>query len=99
MPTTSPATNGGTNGGARGDYRILIMGVGSIGSVVGGMLTRAGHDVTLLDQWPPPDASHVGWRPRWAFPGRPLTLHGRVDLVLGRPGHGHRIAGFLPAHP
>src|SRR5256712_5068439 len=33
-------------------YRIGIIGVGAIGSVVGGMLTRAGHDVTLIDQWP-----------------------------------------------
>jgi 2-dehydropantoate 2-reductase len=32
--------------------RIGIMGVGSIGSVVGGLLTKAGHDVTLIDQWP-----------------------------------------------
>jgi 2-dehydropantoate 2-reductase len=32
--------------------RIGIVGAGAIGSVVGGMLTRAGHDVTLLDQWP-----------------------------------------------
>lgn len=32
--------------------RIGIMGVGAIGSVVGGMLTKAGHDVTLIDQWP-----------------------------------------------
>ncbi|MBI3824973.1 MAG: ketopantoate reductase family protein [Candidatus Rokubacteria bacterium] len=32
--------------------RIGIIGSGAIGSVVGGMLTRAGHDVTLIDQWP-----------------------------------------------
>ena len=32
--------------------RIGIMGAGAIGSVVGGMLTHAGHDVTLHDQWP-----------------------------------------------
>jgi 2-dehydropantoate 2-reductase len=32
--------------------RIGIMGAGAIGSVVGGLLTEAGHDVTLLDQWP-----------------------------------------------
>jgi 2-dehydropantoate 2-reductase len=32
--------------------RIGIMGVGAIGSVVGGLLTKAGHDVTLIDQWP-----------------------------------------------
>jgi 2-dehydropantoate 2-reductase len=32
--------------------RIGIMGAGAIGSVVGGMLARAGRDVTLIDQWP-----------------------------------------------
>ena len=35
--------------------RIGIIGAGAIGSVVGGMLTKAGHDVTLIDQW----AEHV----------------------------------------
>ena len=32
--------------------RIGIIGAGAIGCVVGGLLTKAGHDVTLLDQWP-----------------------------------------------
>ena len=32
--------------------RIGIIGAGAIGCVVGGMLTRAGEDVTLIDQWP-----------------------------------------------
>src|SRR5258705_426143 len=32
--------------------RIGIIGAGAIGSVVGGMLTKAGHDLTLIDQWP-----------------------------------------------
>ncbi|MGH7390585.1 MAG: ketopantoate reductase family protein [Candidatus Rokuibacteriota bacterium] len=32
--------------------RIGIVGAGAIGGVVGGMLTRAGRDVTLVDQWP-----------------------------------------------
>src|SRR5215813_1919496 len=32
--------------------RIGILGVGAIGGIVGGMLTKAGHDVTLIDQWP-----------------------------------------------
>src|SRR2546425_3631251 len=32
--------------------RIGIIGLGAIGSVVGGLLTKAGHDVTLIDQWP-----------------------------------------------
>ena len=33
--------------------RIGIMGAGAIGSVVGGLLTEAGYDVTFIDQWPP----------------------------------------------
>jgi 2-dehydropantoate 2-reductase len=32
--------------------RIGIMGAGAIGSNVGGMLAKAGHDITLIDQWP-----------------------------------------------
>jgi 2-dehydropantoate 2-reductase len=32
--------------------RIGIIGAGAIGSVVGGLLTKVGHDVTLVDQWP-----------------------------------------------
>ena len=32
--------------------RIGIVGAGAIGCVVGGLLTKAGRDVTLLDQWP-----------------------------------------------
>ena len=32
--------------------RIGIIGAGAIGSVVGGVLTKAGRDVTLIDQWP-----------------------------------------------
>jgi 2-dehydropantoate 2-reductase len=31
--------------------RILIMGAGGIGSVVGGLLSEGGHDVTIVDQW------------------------------------------------
>ena len=32
--------------------RIGIIGAGGIGSVVGGMLSRSGQDITLVDQWP-----------------------------------------------
>ena len=32
--------------------RTAIMGAGGIGSVVGGLLAKAGHDITLIDQWP-----------------------------------------------
>ncbi len=32
--------------------RIAVLAPGGVGSVLGGLLTRAGHDVTLVDQWP-----------------------------------------------
>ena len=35
--------------------RVAIVGVGAIGSLLGGYLIRAGHDVTLIDTW----AAHV----------------------------------------
>jgi 2-dehydropantoate 2-reductase len=54
--------------------RIAILGAGAIGSVVGGMLTRAGRDVTLIDQWP----EHVE-----AMKTRGLRLSGTIgDLVV-----------------
>ncbi|MFC2048168.1 ketopantoate reductase family protein [Chloroflexota bacterium] len=37
------------------DKRIAVLGTGAIGSPIGGLLTRAGHDVALIDQW----AAHV----------------------------------------
>jgi 2-dehydropantoate 2-reductase len=35
--------------------RIGVVGAGAVGSIVGGLLTKAGYDVTLIDQW----AEHV----------------------------------------
>lgn len=32
--------------------RIAVMGAGGIGALAGGLLARAGHDVTLIDPWP-----------------------------------------------
>ncbi|MFW6175025.1 MAG: ketopantoate reductase family protein, partial [Chloroflexota bacterium] len=32
--------------------RIAFAGAGALGSVIGGLMTEAGHDVTLVDQWP-----------------------------------------------
>ena len=34
------------------DRKIAVLGAGAIGGTIGGYLTRAGHDVTLIDQWP-----------------------------------------------
>ncbi len=32
--------------------RIGVFGAGAVGGIVGGLLTQAGRDVTLIDQWP-----------------------------------------------
>ena len=32
--------------------RIVVIGAGAIGGYAGGHMTRAGHDVTLVDAWP-----------------------------------------------
>src|SRR5215471_4932714 len=54
--------------------RVGILGAGAIGSVVGGLLTRAGHDVTLIDQWP----EHVN-----AMKAKGLRLSGTIgDFVV-----------------
>jgi len=34
------------------DKKIAILGCGALGGYVGGYLTRAGHDVTMIDPWP-----------------------------------------------
>lgn len=64
--------------------RIGILGAGAIGSVVGGMLTKAGHDVTLVDQWP----EHVE-----AMRARGLRLSGTCgEHVVGvRALHLHEL--------
>jgi len=49
----------------------------------------------VLEPWPPPSARHVGLRPMWTFPGRPLRLRGRLDLVLGRRDGSHTIVVAL----
>src|SRR4029453_6123495 len=64
--------------------RIGIFGAGAIGSVVGGMLTRAGRDVTLIDQWP----EHVE-----AMKAKGLRLSGAMgDIVVPvRALHVHEL--------
>ena len=31
--------------------KIAVIGTGATGSVIGGLLTAVGHDVTMIDQW------------------------------------------------
>ena len=45
------------------DKRIVVIGAGAIGGYAGGHMTRAGHDVTLVDAWP----EHVEYMRRTAF--------------------------------
>ena len=56
--------------------RILIMGAGGIGGVVGGQLSRGGQDVTLVDQW----VEHVE-----AIKKNGLTVETRTDKYLTHP--------------
>lgn len=49
----------------------------------------------LLSPFPPAGVSHVGRRPSWSFPGRPLRLAGRVDVVLGRRDGSHTLVVVL----
>lgn len=64
--------------------RIGIIGAGAIGSVVGGLLTKAGRDVTLIDQWP----EHVE-----AMKTRGLRLSGTCGehLIPVRAFHIHEV--------
>ena len=55
--------------------RIGIIGAGAVGSVVGGLLTEAGVDVTLIDQW----AEHVEAMKRQ---GLRLSIEGRGDVTI-----------------
>jgi hypothetical protein len=52
---------------------------------------RVAATARVLDPFPPADARFIGTRPSWSFPGRPLRLQGRVDLVLGRRDGTHTI--------
>src|ERR671911_1267338 len=51
-PSRLSSAGGGNRHVRRTFMRIGIIGVGAIGGIVGGMLTKAGRDVTLIDQWP-----------------------------------------------
>ena len=66
--------------------RIGVFGAGAIGCVVGGLLTKAGHDVTLVDQWP----EHVETMKR-----RGLRLSGTCGdhLIPVKAMHIHELQG------
>ena len=56
--------------------RIVVVGAGAIGGYAGGHMTRAGHDVTLIDPWP----EHVEY----------MRAHG-LQLSGLTPGERHSI--------
>src|SRR5205807_3967160 len=67
--------------------RIGIVGAGAIGCVVGGLLTKAGRDVTLIDQWP----EHIE-----AMKTRGLRLSGTCGdhTIPVRALHLHEVQGL-----
>src|SRR5262245_4156456 len=68
--------------------RIGIIGAGAIGCVVGGLLARAGEDVTLVDQWP----EHVE-----TMRAKGLRLSGTCGdhVVPVRALHIHELQGMV----
>src|SRR4030095_12132439 len=56
--------------------KILFVGAGAIGSYLGSFLSRAGHDVTLIDPW----AEQVE-----TLRQRGLSVTGRHDPLVARP--------------
>jgi 2-dehydropantoate 2-reductase len=70
--------------------RIAVIGAGAIGGYVGGQMTRAGHDVTLIDPWP----EHVG---RMRSHGLELSSLGeaRPQVVKVRALHLCDVQGLI----
>ncbi|HEY3109274.1 MAG TPA: 2-dehydropantoate 2-reductase [Chloroflexota bacterium] len=68
--------------------RIAFMGAGAVGSYVGGHLSRAGQDVTLIDPWP----EHIE-----AIKREGLRLEGTQGEHLVRPGalHLHEVQSLF----
>ena len=60
--------------------RIGIVGAGGVGSVVGGLLSHGGHDVTLVDQWP----EHIN-----KIKSDGLLVESRDQTILTRPNAIH----------
>ena len=59
---------------------IAVIGAGGVGSLVGGLLTEAGHKVTLIDLWPP----HVDFL-------KAHNLYLRTGPISFVPGHPSKI--------
>ena len=70
--------------------RIVFVGAGAIGGYVGGHMTRAGHDVTLIDPWP----EHVE-----RMRGHGLELSGVSDAERHTVKVNHLIRDFVRDHP
>ncbi len=65
--------------------RIGIIGAGAIGCVVGGLLTKAGHDVTLIDL-AVVDKTQAGFTLMKLHPGWVLAYEDSVSAIFGREG-------------
>ncbi len=73
--------------------RIGVFGAGAIGSVMGGLLTPAGFDVTLVDQW----ADHVEAMRRNGLQLKGLSEQAEATTGkwAGRPTGHDRVDGEL----
>ena len=76
--------------------KILFVGAGAIGSYIGSFLTRAGHDVTLIDPWAEQvetvRAKGIGVTgPHDPFTARPKIYHLHEAQRVPRDGKVHAI--------
>jgi 2-dehydropantoate 2-reductase len=71
------------------DKQIAVLGTGGIGSCIGADLTRAGHNVLLIDQWP----AHVE---AMKTQGLHVTMRGEESCVPVQAVHLCELAGLKP---
>ena len=75
------------NGGSTVAKRLLFVGAGAIGSYLGAFLSRAGHDVTLVDPW----AEQVE-----TIRARGIRVTGPHEPFEARPSRGSPARGRRP---
>jgi len=74
--------------------RIVFVGVGALGGYVGGHLTRAGHDVTLVDPWP----EHVDYMRRKGIQLSGITPAERCTVPV-KALHINDLQGLVKERP
>ena len=78
--------------------RIAVLGAGAIGSSVGADLTAAGHDVTIVDQWPAQVAAMNARGLRVVMPDLELRTPMRAMHLCDLQKSRSRLSGLRARH-